>query len=144
MGQDLVRLELGGAPEGGEQEKGSSELKEPASSEQSTSSDPEPSKKDESKPKEESSPQPPPQEKKPEPKKDTLPPKKPEPKTENKPSSSAPALGNREERRVRESYFLFEGAILTIGIGEDESYALANCGTAQAISKHCSFPYNVQ
>jgi len=97
VGQDLVRMELGGAPEGGDKEKASSEPKEPAPKEQSTSSDPEPSKKEESK--EESkttSSASPPQEKKPEPKKES-PPKQ----TESK-SSSAPTLGNREERRVSE------------------------------------------
>jgi len=96
VGQDLVRMELGGAPEGGDKEKASSEPKEPAPKEQSTSSDPEPSKKEESK--EESkttSSASPPQEKKPEPKKES-PPKQ----TESK-SSSAPTLGNREERRVK-------------------------------------------
>jgi len=97
VGQDLVRMELGGAPEGGDKEKASSEPKEPAPKEQSTSSDPEPSKKEESK-KEESKPTssaPPPQEKKPEPKKESSP-----KQTESK-SSSAPTLGNREERRVK-------------------------------------------
>lgn len=98
VGQDLVRLELGGAPSGGEKEKGESEPKEPASKDQSTSSDPEPAK---SKAKEESSPAPPPpQEKKPEPKKETPPPKQTESKSDSKSASSAPGLGNREERRV--------------------------------------------
>lgn len=108
VGQDLVRLELGSAPEGGEKEKAEAEPKEPASSEKSTSSDPESSKKEESKPKDESSPAPPPyQEKKPEPKKETPPPKQSEPKrTESKSSGSSPALGNREERRVRPIYSL--------------------------------------
>jgi 2-oxoglutarate dehydrogenase E2 component (dihydrolipoamide succinyltransferase) len=100
VGQDLVRLELGGAPSGGK-EKGDSEPKEPASKDQSTSSDPEPSKKEESKPKDESSPPPPSQEKKPEPKKEPPPPKQSESKkTDSKPSSSAPTFGSREERRV--------------------------------------------
>ncbi|PVH71855.1 dihydrolipoamide succinyltransferase [Cadophora sp. DSE1049] len=92
VGQDLVRMELGGAPEGGDKEEASSEPKEPAPKEQSTSSDPEPSKKEESKP---ASSAPAPQEKKPEPKKES-PPKQ----TESK-SSAAPTLGNREERRVK-------------------------------------------
>ncbi|KAE8449920.1 2-oxoglutarate dehydrogenase complex E2 component [Mollisiaceae sp. DMI_Dod_QoI] len=102
VGQDLVRLELGGAPEGGDKEKGSTEPKEAASKEQPTSSDPEPSKKDEPASKDESSAKPPPQEKKPEPKKETPPPKQSETKkTDSKPSSSAPTLGSREERRVK-------------------------------------------
>ena len=91
VGQDLVRLELGAAPSGGDKEKGKSETKEPA---------PEPTKKEDSKSEEESSlpPPPPPQEKKPEPKKETSPPKKPESKPE--PKSVAPGFGNRDERRV--------------------------------------------
>ncbi|KAH7395714.1 dihydrolipoyllysine-residue succinyltransferase [Cadophora sp. MPI-SDFR-AT-0126] len=96
VGQDLVRMELGGAPEGGDKERASSEPKEPAPKEQSTSSDPGPSKKEESK-KEESVPAssaPPPQEKKPEPKEST-------PKQKESKSSSTPTLGNREERRVK-------------------------------------------
>lgn len=101
VGQDLVRLELGGAPSGGEKEKGASEPKEPAPKDQSTSSDPQPSKKEESKPKDESSPPPPPQEKKPEPKESPTP-KQSEPrKSDSKPTSSAPTLGSREERRVK-------------------------------------------
>ena len=101
VGQDLVRLELGGAPKGGEVEKGAAEPEEPASKDQTTSSDPEPSKKEHSDSEDEpSSSQT--QEKKPEPKKETPPPKQPEPKkADPKPASSAPALGSREERRVR-------------------------------------------
>jgi len=102
VGQDLVRLELGGAPEGEGKGKAEAESKEPASSEQSTSSDPEPSKREESQPKDEPSPTPPPQEKKSEPKKETPSPKQPEPKqTEPKSGVPSPALGNREERRVK-------------------------------------------
>ena len=98
VGQDLVRLEPGGSPEGGSAQKADSGPKEPAQSKESTSSEPEPSKKNESKPKDQSSPPPPPpQENKPGPKKET-PPKRTEPsKTESKPTS---ALGGREERRV--------------------------------------------
>ena len=103
VGQDLLRLELGGAPEGGKEEKADSTPKEPASSEQPTSSDPQPSK-EESKPKEESSPPPPPpQEKKPEPKKESPPPKQTESKSDSKQSS--PVLGSREERRVCRARF---------------------------------------
>jgi len=102
VGQDLVRLEIGGMPEGGEKKMGSSEPNEPAPSDQATSSDHEPSRKEESTPKEESSsPPPPPQEKKSGPEKESLPPKQSESKGESKPSSSAPTLGNREERRVK-------------------------------------------
>ncbi|KAI9643468.1 2-oxoglutarate dehydrogenase complex E2 component [Ciborinia camelliae] len=100
VGQDLVRLELGGAPEGGDKEKASSEPKEPASKDQSTSSDPEPSKKEESKPKEESS-SPPPPEKKAQPKETPKPKPSESKKQESSSSSSGPTLGSREERRVK-------------------------------------------
>ncbi|ATZ47396.1 Bckgd2 [Botrytis cinerea B05.10] len=100
VGQDLVRLELGGAPEGGDKEKASSEPKEAASKDQSTSSDPEPSKKEDSKPKEDSS-SPPPTEKKSEPKETPKPKPSESKKQESSSSSSKPSLGNREERRVK-------------------------------------------
>ncbi|KAF7876555.1 hypothetical protein EAF04_001644 [Stromatinia cepivora] len=100
VGQDLVRLELGGAPEGGDKEKASSEPKEPASKDQSTSSDPEPSKKEEPKSKEQSSSSPPP-EKKAEPKETPKPKPSESKKQESSSSSSAPTLGSREERRVK-------------------------------------------
>ncbi|CAG8971407.1 hypothetical protein HYALB_00006957 [Hymenoscyphus albidus] len=96
VGQDLVRIELGGAPEGGAKEEAESSPKESASKDQPTSSDPEPSKKSESSP--------PPPEPKSEPKKDAAPKKesKPEPKKEDATSaSSGPTLGSREERRVK-------------------------------------------
>jgi len=101
VGQDLVRLELGDAAEGGEKEKAGSEPKEPASKDQPTSSDPEPSKS-ESKSKDESSPPPPPpQEKKSEPKKESPPPKQSEAKKTDSKPTSIPTLGSREERRVK-------------------------------------------
>jgi 2-oxoglutarate dehydrogenase E2 component (dihydrolipoamide succinyltransferase) len=97
VGQDLVRLELGGAPAGGEKGAGSAEPKEAASSEQPTSSDPEPSKREDSAaPKEEKKSTPPPQE---QPKKESPPPKQPDSK-KSEPKAAPPALGNREERRV--------------------------------------------
>lgn len=104
VGQDLVRMELGGSASSGD-EKASSEPKEPASKDQPTSSDPEP-KKEESKeePKKEESKPEPTQEKKPEPKKESPPPKQEPKKTETKSSSSQPSLGNREERRVRHNF----------------------------------------
>ncbi|KAF7920154.1 hypothetical protein BELL_0220g00190 [Botrytis elliptica] len=100
VGQDLVRLELGGSPEGGDKEKASSEPKEAASKDQSTSSDPEPSKKEDSKPKGDSS-SPPPTEKKSEPKETPKPKPSESKKQESSSSSSGPSLGNREERRVK-------------------------------------------
>ncbi|TGO51320.1 hypothetical protein BCON_0163g00010 [Botryotinia convoluta] len=100
VGQDLVRLELGGAPEGGDKEKASSEPKEAASKDQSISSDPEPSKREDSKPKEDSS-SPPPTEKKSEPKETPKPKPSESKKQESSSNSSGPSLGNREERRVK-------------------------------------------
>lgn len=91
VGQDLVRMELGGAPEGGDKEKASSEPKEAASKEQPTSSDPEPKKSEAAESKSNASP--------PAPKKETPPPKKAESKDE--PKSTSSTLGSREERRVR-------------------------------------------
>ncbi|KAK2628883.1 hypothetical protein QTJ16_001986 [Diplocarpon rosae] len=98
VGQDLVRLELGGAREGASKEKASSEPKEPASIKQPTSSDSGQSKKDESKSASAPSPA---QEKKPEPKKESPPQKQSESNSDAKSSSSTPTLGNREERRVK-------------------------------------------
>ncbi|MCJ1399281.1 2-oxoglutarate dehydrogenase complex E2 component [Xylographa trunciseda] len=43
VGQDLVKMELGGEPQSGDQEQATSEPKSPASAAQETSSDPEPS-----------------------------------------------------------------------------------------------------
>ncbi|KAM0550662.1 hypothetical protein ACHAPJ_008921 [Fusarium lateritium] len=97
VGQDLVRIELGGEPSGDKKE---------APKEESKQEEP---KKSESESKSESKPEPK-QESAPEPKKESAPaPSKPEPsrqpeKKESKPESSAssgPSLGNREERRVK-------------------------------------------
>jgi 2-oxoglutarate dehydrogenase E2 component (dihydrolipoamide succinyltransferase) len=93
VGQDLVKIETGGAPpEGGEKIPAKEEPKEPASDKQATSSDPEPKKEE---PKKESTPEPP----KPAPKKES----KPEAKSDSKAADSKPTAGvpNREERRVK-------------------------------------------
>lgn len=112
VGQDLLKLELGGEPQKEGKEDGGQESKAPAPKEQSTSSDPEPRK--------ESSPPPPPpppptkeleSPKQPEPKKEKepAPPKAPEPakteskKAETKATGSDAPFGNREERRVGSS-----------------------------------------
>lgn len=96
VGQDLVRLETGGAPSEGAKEQAGSEPKEAASKEQPTSSDPEP-KKEDSKPKQDATPAPPKQEKQPE----KQPEKKPESRQSGSESSgSGSTLGSREERRV--------------------------------------------
>ena len=44
VGQDLLKMELGGEPQSGDQEEATSKPKSPASDAQETSSDPEPSK----------------------------------------------------------------------------------------------------
>ncbi|MCJ1454717.1 2-oxoglutarate dehydrogenase complex E2 component [Mycoblastus sanguinarius] len=115
VGQDLLKLELGGPSKGGDKQQGGQEPKAPAPDDQSTSSDPEP-QTDKGKSKQESAPPPSPPKKEPEPPKQesqpNLPPKepaapkeppskpqeskKPDPKTKD----TAP-LGNREERRVK-------------------------------------------
>ena len=116
VGQDLLKLELGGPPRGGEKQKGGQEPKAPAQDEQSTSSDPEP-KKDESKSDQDASEPPTPSPRKeperkkdeskssPPPDKDPSPadnqskphgPKKPEPKA----TGGETPYGSREERRV--------------------------------------------
>ncbi|KAF2766316.1 dihydrolipoyllysine-residue succinyltransferase [Teratosphaeria nubilosa] len=103
VGQNLVKLELGGEP-GQQAAKGGDEPKSPASDAQETSSQPE-GQKEESKPqppKEESKPEATKEESKPEPLKQQE--KKPKPKKEeSKPQSSKTEspFGNREERRVK-------------------------------------------
>lgn len=103
VGQDLVKIEAGGEPSGGQKQEAKEEPKEPAPKEQETSSQPEgQQEKSQEKPQppkqEESKPEPPKQESKPAPPQQSSPkeqkPKESEPK-------SAPAPGNREERRVK-------------------------------------------
>lgn len=119
VGQDLLKLELGGTPAGVGKQEGGQEPKAPAPDEQSTSSDPEP-KKDEGKLSE--APTPPPPEEAPQPRKEAEP-KEEEPKQRptskkeppsqeqsNKPQESKIPMqtaangdlpyGSREERRV--------------------------------------------
>ncbi|KAF1843807.1 dihydrolipoyllysine-residue succinyltransferase component of 2-oxoglutarate dehydrogenase-like protein complex [Cucurbitaria berberidis CBS 394.84] len=102
VGQDLVKMEPGGAPSGGSKQEAKEETKEPASKEQETSSQPsgeqEQSKPAEEKseaPKQESKPEPTKQESKPQPPKQE--PKSQPPKEESKQAQP----GNREERRVK-------------------------------------------
>lgn len=119
VGQDLVRMESGGAP--ASKEEASSEAKEPASKEQSTSSDPKPEKKDEPAPKkEEKSASAPPKEEK---KAPAPAPKKSESQSEG---SSAPTMGNREERRVSNNFDSPTLTVLRVFIGQDEPYAPEN------------------
>ena len=108
MGQDLLRLELGGPPKGGEKQQGGQQPKAPAPDEQPTSSDPKPQKGEENSEQESPLPPPPP-ERKPGPSNEDSkpsalprePPKQKEElkKSEPEPKSTVP-LGNREERRV--------------------------------------------
>lgn len=115
VGQDLLKMELGAPPKGGEKQQGGQEPKAPASEEQSTSSHPEP-QKDEAKAGQYSPPPPSSSEKEQEPLKQESKPSPPpnesprqkEPSSkpqesrnpEPKPKDTAP-LGNREERRVK-------------------------------------------
>ncbi|KFY49882.1 hypothetical protein V496_09764 [Pseudogymnoascus sp. VKM F-4515 (FW-2607)] len=91
VGQDLVRLELGGEAPAKEESK-PAEPKE----EKSTSSESKPAQKDEPSPPKKESPSPPAQE---QPKKASPPPKQAESKAAETKTTSAP--GNREERRVK-------------------------------------------
>ncbi|OQE37390.1 hypothetical protein PENCOP_c010G04022 [Penicillium coprophilum] len=93
VGQDLVKIELGAAPEGGKKDEGAEKPKE-AESKEPELKEPEP-KKDASPAPAETQ-----KSKEPEPKK-AAPPKE-APKTESKPQAAEqPALGGREERRVK-------------------------------------------
>ncbi|KAM0479214.1 hypothetical protein ACHAP7_005824 [Fusarium lateritium] len=92
VGQDLVRIELGGAPSG---DKKDAPKEEPKQSEPESKSESKPEPKQESapEPKKESAPAP----SKPEPSKQ---PEKKQSKSESA-ASSGPSMGNREERRVK-------------------------------------------
>jgi len=102
VGQDLLKMELGGAPSGPKEEQAPQEAKSPASDKQETSSQPDGGKEKEA-PKQEKTPEPKKEEPKkadkpaPAPKKDD---KKPEPKKDSKPQEES-AYGSREERRVK-------------------------------------------
>ncbi|KAL2356192.1 dihydrolipoyllysine-residue succinyltransferase component of 2-oxoglutarate dehydrogenase-like protein complex [Cryomyces antarcticus] len=114
VGQDLLKMELGGAPKGGKEQEAKQEPKAAASSGQQTSSQPDGGKEQESSPppkKEESKPEPPKQESEPappKPKEETKPKpaaqeKKPEPpkKKDAEQRSTESPYGSREERRVK-------------------------------------------
>jgi 2-oxoglutarate dehydrogenase E2 component (dihydrolipoamide succinyltransferase) len=81
VGQDLLKMELGGAPSGPKAEQAPQEAKSPASDKQETSSQPDGGKEKEA-PKEQ---------------------KTPEPKKDSKPQEES-AYGSREERRVRNKH----------------------------------------
>ncbi|KAF2144696.1 uncharacterized protein K452DRAFT_349728 [Aplosporella prunicola CBS 121167] len=100
VGQDLISMELGGAPSGGKKEQGKEQPKEPASKEQETSSQPKGGQEQE---KSQDKPAPPKEEKKPEPPKEE---KKSQPAPskqakEEQPKKSDTPFGSREERRVK-------------------------------------------
>ncbi|KAF2827686.1 dihydrolipoyllysine-residue succinyltransferase component of 2-oxoglutarate dehydrogenase-like protein complex [Ophiobolus disseminans] len=102
VGQDLVKLELGGAPSGGQKQEATEEPKEPASKDQETASQPS-GEQEQSKSKEESAPKQE-QEKKPEPPKQEskpVPPKKESKPAPPKEETKQAQPGSREERRVK-------------------------------------------
>lgn len=102
VGQDLVKLELGGEPSGGSKQEAKEETKQPASKEQETSSQPS-GEQEQSKPKEDK-PELSKQDPKPEPSKQDPKPQstkqdsKPQPPKED---SKTAQPGGREERRVK-------------------------------------------
>ncbi|KAL8785943.1 MAG: hypothetical protein Q9213_003092 [Squamulea squamosa] len=97
VGQDLVKLELGGASQGGGEQKASQEPKDAAPDEQATSSDPEPSKKP-SQPERKPQPQPSSQ-----PQKQEQPPPPPPPEKEPSPSEKERPVEAKEDRKPPES-----------------------------------------
>ncbi|KAL8735672.1 MAG: hypothetical protein Q9166_000841 [cf. Caloplaca sp. 2 TL-2023] len=96
VGQDLVKLELGGASEGGGKQQASQEPKAAAPDEQPTSSDPEPTQ-NETQSEESSKPQPPPEK----PKQEQQPPQKSEPSPQEKgpPKQDNPAPKPSESKK---------------------------------------------
>ena len=114
VGQDLLKLELGRPPKGGEKQSGGSKPKAPASDNQATSSDPRSNDEDGTS-EQESKPQSPSPERKPEPPKEQSKPDQPpqelsahsvkssNPRNSQKmdsKSNETASLGNRDERRV--------------------------------------------
>ena len=157
VGQDLLKMELGAPPKGGEKQQGGHEPKAPASEEQSTSSHPEP-QKDEAKAGQ-YSPPPSSSEKKPEPSKQESkpspppnePPRQKEPSSkpqesrnpEHKPKDTAP-LGNREERRASFSVIRQVQDLLTNREGKNEPYALTHLRASETVSEYRCLSYHVQ
>lgn len=141
--QELVRLELGGAPEAKEQAPG--KPKEPAAEKPS---EPVPEK---SKEKEPSSGQGKPQEPASAPSQPSSQPEAPKQKSEpsSKPqptSGTKESMGNREERRVR-AYFNANGGchdVNSLLTGQNESYAAEDCRAVEAVSKHSCLSHYVQ
>lgn len=98
VGQDLVKLELGGASEGGGGQTAGHDTKAPASPDQPTSSDPEP-KKDEGKNEKEPAPPSPPKK---EPETPSPPPRK-ESAPPSPPPKKEPEHREESERKVEEA-----------------------------------------
>lgn len=158
MGQDLLKLELGGSPKGGEKQQGGQEPKAPAPDEQPTSSDPQP--RNDKKRSEQESPPPPPsiernlepskEEKKPSapqkepPRHKEPPPRSQEPRKSELELKDAAPLGNREERRVSFYWLRKAYSSPTFREGENESHALAHLRTFETVSKHRGFFNNIQ
>ena len=151
VGQDLVKLELGGPPKHGQTQTAGQEPKEPAPQEQPSSSDPEPIEKKGEREKEPTPPSSPLQnesqlkdqtEPKKQPKAEQSKPSPPPTKQTSKPSEPKEpepksAYGSREERRVRNLFQCSRKCLLMPAKGQDEPHAFADFRTAQAVSKYC-------
>lgn len=130
VGQDIVRLELGGAPkEGGAEKPAAPESKEAAPKDSAPAPAPE---------------------KAPEPKQETKPAAAPAPTPAKKetPAKEAPAtLGNREERRVSTRLLderRGESGKLTHLTGQDEPHAPPHRRASQAVPEHRCLAYHLQ
>ena len=141
VGQDLVRIEVGGAPaEGGSK----AEPKDSKAQDDSGAPPPEKKPEPESKPepkqeKSESKPAPPPE------KKDTPPPPKPSSQPPKESSDAKAPAGSREERRVRFSPTLFLLYPLTLSkTGQDEPHASPHRRAIEAVPEHRCFTDNIQ
>ena len=158
VGQDLVKLELGGPPKDGEKQTAGQEPKEPAPQEQPSSSDPEPTEKKREDLKESAPSSSPPQiesqlkeqtEPKKQPKIEQSKPSPPQTKQSNKPSEPKQteqklAYGSREERRVRKLFQRSCKCLLMPVKGQDEPHAFADFRTPQTVSKYCSISDYIQ
>lgn len=139
VGQDLLRLELGG------EKKDNGDKKDAAADKKETKDE-----SAESKPKaSESQPEPeskkPAQESKPAPKEESKPAPKPEaPKASSQESGpKTSSEGNREERRVRQSKPMVQ-VVANQSTGQDEPHASAYRRASEAVSKHRRLPYDFQ
>lgn len=149
--QELVRLELGGAPAAKEEqtaekqkEPAEEKPKEPSAEKQKEPSAEKPKEPSAERPKEPSAGQ----EKAPEPSKATpQPPSQPEAPKQKPASDSKPAVGSREERRVRApqpDLGVCHNINSLLLIGENESDATEDRGAPEAVSEHSCLPHDVQ